>query len=195
MVTKTLDRAPARQRLLDAADELFYNEGVHVVGIDRIIERAGVAKATLYSTFGSKDELVRAYLERRHATRQARITTALERYDSPRDQVLGVFDSMADLFAEPTFRGCAFANASAEAQPDSAVIEVADASRAWTRSLFVDLSRAAGAPEPEALGRQLQLLYDGANTSARMDRDPGAAMAARSAAAVLLDAALPAATA
>ena len=52
----------ARERLLDAANELFYEEGVHTVGIDRVIERAGVAKATLYSTFGSKDELVRAYL-------------------------------------------------------------------------------------------------------------------------------------
>src|SRR4051794_603668 len=59
-------RASARERLLAAADELFYEEGVHIVGIDRVIERAGVAKASLYSAFGSKDELIRQYLMRRH---------------------------------------------------------------------------------------------------------------------------------
>ena len=61
-------RPSARERLLAAANELFYNEGVHTVGIDRVIEQAGVAKASLYNTFGSKDELVRAYLEGRHAS-------------------------------------------------------------------------------------------------------------------------------
>ena len=64
------DRRSARERLLAAADELFYEEGVHTVGVDRVIERAGVAKATLYSAFGSKDELIRAYLAARHAARQ-----------------------------------------------------------------------------------------------------------------------------
>ena len=73
----------ARDRLLDAANELFYDEGVHTVGIDRVIERAGVAKASLYNTFGSKDELVRAYLEARHAQTAGRITRYLERYSSP----------------------------------------------------------------------------------------------------------------
>ena len=72
MATKTKSTADAtvkrspRERLLAAADELFYAEGVQSVGIDRVIERAGVAKASLYSTFGSKEELVRAYLEGMH---------------------------------------------------------------------------------------------------------------------------------
>ena len=60
-------RRSPRERLLEAAGELFYAEGVQSVGIDRVIERAGVAKASLYSTFGSKEELVRAYLDERHA--------------------------------------------------------------------------------------------------------------------------------
>src|SRR5439155_845606 len=63
MAVKTLQRKSARERLLAAADQLFYAEGVHVVGVDRIAERAGVTKATLYNTFGSKEDLVRAYLE------------------------------------------------------------------------------------------------------------------------------------
>src|SRR5580693_3603264 len=84
-------RPSARERLLAAANELFYNEGVHTVGIDRVIEQAGVAKASLYNTFGSKDELVRAYLETRHASLTQRITQAVERYDTPRERLLAVF--------------------------------------------------------------------------------------------------------
>jgi AcrR family transcriptional regulator len=68
-------RSP-RERLLDAANELFYAEGVQSVGIDRVIERAGVAKASLYSTFGSKEELVRAYLEARHERTLGRLRAA-----------------------------------------------------------------------------------------------------------------------
>ena len=63
MAVKNAARPSARERLLAAADELFYEEGVHTVGIDRVIEHAGVAKGSLYNTFGSKDELIRAYLE------------------------------------------------------------------------------------------------------------------------------------
>ena len=189
MSTKTMDRRSARERLLAAADELFYADGVHTVGIDRVIERAGVAKATLYSAFGSKDELIRAYLQARHAARRERITRKLARYDTPRDRLLGIFDMLGESFAEPGFRGCAFVNASAEARPGSPIEEVSDESRAWVRSLLVELGQAAGAADPERLGRQLALLYDGATVSARMDRDPGAAEAARAAAVILIDAA------
>src|SRR6201986_5035879 len=82
----------ARERLLQAANELFYEEGVHTVGIDRVIERAGVAKATLYSAFGSKEALIQAYLESRHAATSARIERGIERYATPRERLLGVFE-------------------------------------------------------------------------------------------------------
>lgn len=179
----------ARERLLAAADELFYEEGVHSVGIDRVIERAGVAKATLYSTFKSKDGLIEAYLEARYQARQARITAALGRYDTPRAKVLGVFDVLGELFEEPGYRGCAFVNASAESQPGSSVEQVSDAYRAWTRSLFEGLAADAGVPDAATFAGQMRLLYDGATTSARMDHDAGAAAAAKAAATVLLDAA------
>jgi AcrR family transcriptional regulator len=178
----------ARERLLEAANELFYDEGVHTVGIDRVIERAGVAKASLYNTFGSKDELVRAYLEGRHARVAARITRYLERYSDPRDRLLGVFEAQGELFAEPGFRGCAFVSASAES-PGEAVSRAADDYRGWVRGLLTGLAREAGAAEPEKLGRQLHMIYDGASLSARMDRDPSSAVTARAAAETLLDAA------
>src|SRR5580693_6176441 len=179
----------ARDRLLEAANELFYDEGVHTVGIDRLIERAGVAKASLYNTFGSKDELVRAYLEGRHARVAARITRYLERYGDPRDRLLGVFEAQGELFTEEGFRGCAFVSASAES-PGEAVSRAADDYRGWVRGLLTGLAREAGAPDPERLGRQLHMIYDGASLSARMDRDPAVAVAARAAAGALLDAAL-----
>ena len=189
MSAKAVAAPSARERLLAAANELFYAEGVHTVGIDRVIERAGVAKASLYNTFGSKDELVRAYLEQRHAVTAGRITRYLERYADPRDRLLGVFEAQGELFAETGFRGCAFASASAES-PGAAVSRAADDYRGWVRGLLTSLAGEAGAPDPERLGRQLHMLYDGASLSARMDRDPSASAAARAAAGALLDAAL-----
>jgi AcrR family transcriptional regulator len=183
-------RSPARERLLDAASELFYAEGVHSVGIDRVIERAGVAKATLYSAFGSKDELVRAYLLRRHLAWREHMTQELARYQTPRERLLGVYDVVGGQFTDPGFRGCAYVNARAEARPGSPVEEVSDQARGWLRSLFAELARAAGAADPEVLAGQLALLYHGAVNVARMDRDPAAAGSARTIAAALLDRAL-----
>jgi AcrR family transcriptional regulator len=183
-------RPSARERLLTAADELFYAEGVHTVGIDRIIEHAGVAKASLYSTFGSKDGLIRAYLEGRHQRRRERLLGALARYDDPRDRLLGVFDLLAELAALPSFRGCAFYNASAGSAAEGVVKEVCDENRSWTRTLFTDLAREAGARDPQALADQLVILYDGSSVGARMDRSAAAATTSRAVAAALLDAAV-----
>jgi AcrR family transcriptional regulator len=180
---------PARERLLAAADELFYREGVQTVGIDRIIGRAGVAKASLYSNFGSKEELVRAYLESRHARTTERISRALTRFRTPRERLLGVFDAQGEQFTDPAFNGCAFVMASAEAPAGGAVEHAAEAYRDWVRILFTTLAREAGVADADALARQLHLLYDGAGLSARMDHDPSAATTARSAAAALFDAA------
>ncbi len=179
----------ARDRLLAAADELFYNEGIHTVGIDRVIEKAGVAKATLYQAFGNKEGLIRAYLQSRLAARQARINQALAGVETPRERILAVFDSLSRLCREPNFHGCAFVNAAAESQPGSAALEVAAESRAWNRELFTGLACAAGAADPEQLSRQLVQLYDGAVVSARMDSDCSAPQTARTTAAILVDAA------
>ena len=174
----TTKELSARERLLAAADELFYAEGVHVVGVDRIVERAGVAKASLYSIFGSKDELVRAYLERHFRARQERIARILARYDTPRGRLLGVFTEVEELLAGSQFRGCKFISAAAEARPGDASEVVTEDYRAWLLSLFTDLAEAAGAGDAKQLGRQLALLYDGAAVAARMDVDRGAASSA-----------------
>jgi AcrR family transcriptional regulator len=195
MATPQERSAAARARLLASAGELFYAEGVHSVGIDRVIEHAGVAKATLYSAFGSKEELVRAYLRARHDATRERMSRELQaRYATARERLLGVFEVQGLSFADPGFRGCAFVSARAEARPGGAVDEVSADYRAWLHELFADLAAAAGARDSKGLARQLVLLYDGAGISAWMDHDPGAEAAARAVAAALIDAAIPAGT-
>jgi AcrR family transcriptional regulator len=189
---KPSSRLSARDRLLAAADELFYSEGVHVVGVDRIVERAGVTKASLYNSFGSKEELVRAYLDVHLHNRQRSIAGILAAHKTPRTRLLGVFGELEDALATTEFRGCRFIMASAEARPGDASEAVAEEYRAWLRTLFSDLAKAAGAKDAKQVGRQLALLYDGAAVAARMDQDRrGAASAMRSAAIALLDSAIP----
>jgi AcrR family transcriptional regulator len=183
--------AAARARLLAAADELFYAEGVSAVGIDRVIEHAGVAKATLYSAFGSKDELVRAYLEARHAATSEQMRRELEkRYRTAKERLVGAFEVQGLSFTDPDFRGCAFVSAAALAA-SPAVNEATHDFRNWVHSLFYDLAREAGAKDPKQLAQQLVLLYDGAGISAWMDRDPSADATARTVAAALVAAAIP----
>jgi AcrR family transcriptional regulator len=182
-------RRPARERLLAAAEELFYQEGVQSVGIDKVIERAGVAKASLYGNFNSKDDLVRAYLDSRFEARRAAIETKLALHKAPREKMLAVFDAMTEAIAKPNYRGCAFLRATAEMPADASGRQVCRDARRWTRELLSGLAKEAGAVDPDALAKQLVLLYDGAAASVQMDRDHAAGAAAKAAAALLIDAA------
>ena len=92
----------ARERLLGAADELFYEFGINNVGIERVIEKAGVAKASLYDCFGSKEELARSYVQGRDERRRARVTASLACLVTPRDKVLAVFDLLAEIAGAPS---------------------------------------------------------------------------------------------
>jgi AcrR family transcriptional regulator len=188
----TEPRASARERLLAAANELFYAEGVQSVGIDRVIERAGVAKASLYNLFGSKEELVVAYLASRHEATVDRLTAAMAKFDDPREKIMAVFDSQSKLFRSPDFNGCAFTAASTEAPSGGLVGQATGDFRGWIRNMFVALAREAGAKDPAMLGRQLHLLYDGAGLAARMDHhDRSVAPSTRAAVQILLESAVP----
>jgi AcrR family transcriptional regulator len=179
--------ATAGERLLDAATELFYNEGIHNVGIDRVIEKAGVAKASLYNTYGSKEALVRQYLEGRHEARKARIVKHMALHDTPREKLLSVFDALAEAATLPGYRGCAFINANGEGEIGDSVRQFVDDVREWIRALFESLAREAGATHPASLADQLVLLYDGASVSASIDHNKNAAATARAVASALLD--------
>ncbi len=178
-------RSP-RDRLLQAASELFYAEGVQSVGIDRVIERAGVAKASLYSTFGSKEGLVCAYLNARHEETLARLRSAVAATEDPIERLLAVFDAQARLFHTPDFHGCAFTAAATEAPSGGRIDAAAQSYRHDIHVLFNELAVAAGVPDPELLASQLQLVYDGGGLAANLDKNPEIATAARAAASALI---------
>lgn len=184
--------AAAKARLLAAANELFYAEGIQAVGIDRVIEHAGVAKATLYSAFGNKEGLIRAYLQARHDATSNGMSRELEaRYATAKERLVGVFEVQGLSFADPAFRGCAFISANADAPNIPAVEEASHNYRDWVHSLFLDLATEAGAADPKLLAQQLVLLYDGSGISAWLDNDRTADNTARTVAAALVDAAVP----
>lgn len=183
-------RRSPRERLLAAAQELFYAEGVQSVGIDRLIEHAGVAKASLYSTFGSKEGLVRAYLDDSHQRILGRRRAAADRAPDPVSAILAVFDSLGRDFERPDYNGCAFAGARAEEPAGGLIDEATHAYREELRALFRELCVKAGAADPDQLAWQLHLLYSGGAESAKLDREPGTAATQRTAAETLLKAGL-----
>jgi AcrR family transcriptional regulator len=180
-------RRTAKQRLLEAADDLFYTEGIHTVGIDRVIAHAGVAKGSLYYSFTGKDELVHEYLTHRHGNWAERVSAGIEAHTDPRARILAVYDVLGTLFAQPDYRGCAFMNATAEAAPDSVEAQAATTFRAWVHTLFLDLATDTDARDPKQLAETLVLLYDGAVATAQMDKTPSAARTARRTAELVLD--------
>ena len=190
MRTKAEKRPSPRQKLLAAADELFYNEGVRAVGIDRVIDRAGVAKGSLYYNFSGKDELIKEYLLGRHAALTARMEKHIAEADDPAAKILAVFDVLATLFAEPGYRGCPFRNAVAEASVGGPEVRVAATFRSWLHKLFGDLTAELPIKNPQEIADQLVVLYDGAVSAAQMDKSPGSAATAKSLASMVLRASL-----
>ncbi len=191
MVTKRAKPESARVRLLAAADQLFYSEGILSVGIDRILERAGVAKGSLYYNFSGKDALVRSYLLGRLEGWSGRLSTAMSGHEKPIERMLSVFDTLHSFFSEPGYNGCPFINASAEAIAGSAEYEVVADYRVWLHTVFVQASIDVGACDPYLLAAQLVLQYDGAMIASKIDHNPEAALVARNAASLLIEASLP----
>ena len=170
MATKAAKRPSPRERLLAASDELFYRDGVHSTGIDAVIERAGVAKGSLYYNFGGgKDELVAAYLRNRHEAWRQRVEAAQARTGDPDEKILAIFDAIADYVSLPGFRGCPFNNAAAEAPAGEAPQLAIKDYRDWLRQTFLNLAADTGVADSQALGDAFTVLYDGALATAEMD--------------------------
>lgn len=155
------------QRLLDTATTLFARNGIRAVGIDRVLAEAGVARASLYSAYGSKDALVIAYLEHLDRRDRARWNEAVAAIGNPADRILAFFDLALAAAPERGFRGCQYANAATEF-PDQ-TLEPVIAHRRWMRDTLTDLLRACEAPDPAALARRIQLIYDGALSGSKLE--------------------------
>ncbi|WP_410645826.1 TetR/AcrR family transcriptional regulator [Amycolatopsis sp. lyj-346] len=155
----------ARARLLSSASRLFYTEGLHSVGIDRVIADAGVTRATLYRHFPSKDDLLVAYLTEADETIRAQVSAArtASAGSTPGDVVRAVAATIADGIRSPGFRGCAFLNAAAE-YPDPAhpVHRTVLAHRQWFLETVTELLAATGETAPEPAAQHFVMLRDGA---------------------------------
>ncbi|QEO10625.1 TetR/AcrR family transcriptional regulator [Protaetiibacter larvae] len=160
----------ARERLLRTASELFYREGIHAVGVDRIVDAAAVTRATFYRHFPGKEDLVEAYLGVEDAHIRAAFAAAGGLSDNPRRLLELVIEGLADDVARNHTRGCPFINASAE-YPDaeSGVRRTVAEHRAWFRSTLEALLAANGADDPARQAGELVLLRDAAMVGGYLD--------------------------
>ena len=151
----------ARERLLRAAAGLFYREGIHGVGVDRVLADAGVTRATMYRHFAGKEDLVVAYLDLEDAAIRGYFEDAAAEGGSPTELLEAVIEGVAGDAERYHTRGCPFINASAEyPDADSPVRAVVRRHRDWFRATLADVTTAAGVPEPEAAADSLVLLRD-----------------------------------
>lgn len=177
----TIRMTPAAERLLSAASDLFYNRGIHAVGVDLIAEVAGTTKKTLYDRFGSKDALVALYLRRRFERWRAHVETWLAEHGRGPVQAL---DALEAWLGANTC-GCAFVNAHAEiGRADHPAIAVIRAEKQWMRELYERLAEEAGAPA--GVGAQLHLVHEGAIICFAVAAQPDALANAKAAARNLL---------
>jgi AcrR family transcriptional regulator len=174
------ERAPMAERIMQAADRLFYSKGIRTVGVDAVAAEAGISKRSLYDTFPSKDALVAAYLRQR-------IRPLPASDQPPAAQVLGMFDHLHTRFANGDFRGCPFVNAVTELADDCAAArDIARDYKDDRRRHVASLLAQAGAAQAEALAGQIMLLFEGAIASMLVRQDPTVADQARDAAGVLM---------
>ncbi len=181
-----MNRAP-RTRILDTADELFYQRGFHAVGIDEIVAQSKVAKTTLYSHFRSKDLLIAACLQRR--SDEARAMFEREAGDPqllPIAQIDRFFEIVEVACSDPEFRGCPFINFGIEfPSHDHPARLVCLAHRAWMKDFLAGMAARGGSVSPATVGATLSHLYDAAMVGSQLDPAAGDAALARTTARTL----------
>ncbi|MCI2416036.1 TetR/AcrR family transcriptional regulator [Saccharopolyspora sp. K220] len=178
----------ARQRLLDAADELFYAHGINATGVDAVITAADVARMTFYRHFRGKDDLVIAYLEGRDVRWRATLDEAIANAGTDsRAQLLAFFDALKTWHGDPRFRGCPFANAAAEFPgPDHPARAVVAAHKQAVQQRMTEIANNVPHTAPNLLVDQLMMLYEGATTTQALGVVTRAADKARATAAQLI---------
>ncbi|QWS32292.1 TetR/AcrR family transcriptional regulator [Curtobacterium aetherium] len=190
--TATAVEPETTARIVETADALFYARGIQAVGMDEIRSTAGVSLKKLYAAFPGKEQLIAAVLTGRHELWEQGIRTAVDAAETPRDELLAVYDFLESWFGDETFRGCGFINAFGELGATSpAIAEIARDHKDSFQRFIADIAAhaVADADRAEELAAQLALLAEGAQTTAAIAGTADAAVHARRAAAVLIDAA------
>jgi AcrR family transcriptional regulator len=186
------DRKTARERILEAASEMFYREGVRAVGVDTIIARSGVAKMSLYRSFPSKDDLVVAWLKERDAFFWNRWNRAEATRSDPRGKLEAILDMIAEAVCHQKWRGCPFVNTGTEfPEPHHPARAVILANKRAVHERLRALGSVAGARDPELLAQQLEVLIDGAYAMGQSLGPEGPARSVASAGRALIAAQLP----
>ncbi|KRC35713.1 TetR family transcriptional regulator [Oerskovia sp. Root918] len=182
---------PGARRVLDAASRLFYERGIHSVGVDTIAESAGVTKKTLYDRFGSKEALVVAYLQHRDARWRGHVEAHLALVPEPGvDRVLAIFDAAVSWSDENSPKGCSAINARAEigdGHDGHPVFPEVSRQKAWLLGQFADLCREADLQDPSSMARAMMLLYEGAIVTVGMETFAHPFERARTVARILLE--------
>lgn len=191
-MSKTRSRkSDARQRLVETAERLFYAEGIHAVGIDRIIAEAGVAKMTLYNHFASKDELILAVLQYREEQFGNSLSKSMDRHVSKgMNRLDAFFAALKDWFKSSGFRGCSFINASVElADASHPASQFSSAHKVKFRELIEEIITETVDPKTaKLLTPAIYLLVEGAIVTAVIEQSSKAAEVARDAAMALISA-------
>lgn len=177
-----------RAELVQKALLLFYRNGFHATGMDLVAKETGVSKTSIYKHFRTKDELILAVLRLRDENFRNWLFRRMEELaDTPRGQLLAMFDALEEWFLEDGFKGCMFIKASAEFQdPNDAINAQSYAHKRLLADHFEDLARQAGAKEPRTIARQMLLLKEGAIVIAAMSHSEEAAGEAKAVAELLL---------
>jgi AcrR family transcriptional regulator len=164
------DASLPRERLLDTASRLFYAEGIHAVGVDRLVSEASVTRATFYRHFAGKEGLVVAYLQAKDALAHALLAAAEAQTSDPVSLLHAVVVAITEDVCSDGFRSCPFINAAAE-YPDSEspVRQAVQAHRAWFHDTLLQLLTSAGHPDPSGAAARLVILRDGAMVGGYLD--------------------------
>jgi AcrR family transcriptional regulator len=180
--------ASARERLLDAAYDLFAEQGIRQVGIDAILAKSGCAKASLYSNFGSKVALAIAFLDRREEiwTRNWLEAEVRRRSSDPQERLLAIFDVFDGWFHKKSFEGCSFINVLLESTPRGSVHRTAAVHLSKIRAIICDLAKEAGLEEPQKFAQAWHMLMKGSIVAA-CEGNKNAAREAKLAARLVID--------
>src|ERR687889_1264803 len=181
-------KTPAADRILRAASEMFYREGIRAVGVDDIAAEADVTKKTLYEKFGSKDRLVAAYLRARGERWRSWLVGVVERRGGTAgERLLSTFDALEEWMERENPRGCGFVNAAAELpHADHPARVVVMEQKIWMRGYLAELAAEGGADNPEDLAERLGIFCGGANGGYTLGLSEDAAQKARQIAALLV---------
>ena len=175
-MARTIDPR-TRPALLDAANRLFYRDGVGPIGVDDVADASGLSKPTLYRHFESKERLVGAYLDQRHERLRAELHEAIEAVP-PKRRPFAVIEWVCASILERGFNGCAFVRAHAEAPRDARIRARLKKRKRVLLETIAQACRDAGAPQPTELAAQLALIVEGASTWAYATGDGDRAAAA-----------------